>query len=85
MASFNIQFPDNRQTEVVLYISVALGYQTQVPSGNSMISNPETRAAFCKRLITQHIQSLVALGAKLEDAKNNPTALQTSAAAITFS
>lgn len=84
MASFNIQFPDLKQTEVILYYSTALGYQAQIPSGQSMIPNPETRAQFCKRMLIQHIKANVILGARMEDAKTNPTALQTSAAAIDF-
>lgn len=84
MASFNIQFPDNKQADVVLYMSIALGYSTQVQSGQSMIPNPETRAQFCKRMIIEKMKALVLLGAKMEDAKTNPTSLQTSAASIDF-
>lgn len=84
MASFNIQFPDNKQTEVVLYMSTALGYQTQVPSGNTMIPNPETRAVFCKRKLGNYMKSLVEEGAKIEDAKNTPTTAQSSISSVTF-
>lgn len=56
MANLTLVVPDN----AVNRIAEAFGYQTEVPEvDGTSVKNPQTRAAFMKQQLTQHIKNTV--------------------------
>lgn len=59
MAQITLTIPDAIAPDVVQQFSDYHGYQTHVPNGNGeMVDNPQSRAAFCKEVMRDHIRDV---------------------------
>ncbi len=59
MAQLIIDIPDPVVTRVLMAVSTRWGYQDTIIVDGNPVPNPETRAAFCKRMLAMHIRNWV--------------------------
>lgn len=62
MATISIDIPDAVQPRVLDAFAAVYGRQDEIPDpndGTKMISNPETKAQFARRMLKQHLREVL--------------------------